>query len=62
MSHVTKILLKIILYRNSEAIDREIGENQSEFRKGKGTREGIFNLRTISERYLEKQKIYTYVS
>ena len=56
MSHVTKILLKIILYRNSAAIDREIGENQSGFRKGKGTREGIFNLRTINERYLEKQK------
>ena len=56
MSHVTKILLKIILHRNSAAIDREIGENQSGFRKGKGTREGIFNLRTINERYLEKQK------
>lgn len=56
MSHFTKILLKIILYRNSAAIDREIGENQSGFRKGKGTREGIFNLRTINERYLEKQK------
>ena len=40
MSHVTKIQLKIILYRNSAAIDREIGENQSGFRKGKGTREG----------------------
>ena len=26
------------------------------FRKGKGTREGIYNLRTINERYLEKQK------
>ena len=56
MSHVTKILLKIILYRNSAAIDRVIGENQSGFRKRKGTRDGIFNLRTISERYLKKQK------
>ena len=56
MSHVTKILLKIILHRNSTVIDREIGENQSGFRKGKGTREGIYNLRTINERYLEKQK------
>ena len=55
-SHVTSILLKIILYRNSAAIDREIGENQSGFRKGKGTREGTFNRRTINERYLEKQK------
>ena len=56
MSHVTKILLKIILHRNSAVIDREIGENQSGFRKGKGTREGIFSIRTINERYLEKQK------
>ena len=56
MSHVTKNLLKIILHRNSTVIDREIGENQSGFRKGKGTREGIYNLRTINERYLEKQK------
>ena len=56
MSHVTKMLVKIILHRNSTVIDREIGENQSGFRKGKGTREGIYNLRTINERYLEKQK------
>ena len=62
MSHVTKILPKIILYRNSAAIDREICENQSGFRKGKGTLEGIFNLRTINERYLEKQKdVYIYI-
>ena len=56
MSHVTKKILKIILYRNSAAIDREICEDQSGFRKGKGTREGIFYLSTINERYLEKQK------
>ena len=60
MSHVTKILLKIILHRNSTVIDREIGENQIGFRKGNSTREGIYNLRTINERYLEKQKdVYT---
>ena len=47
MSHVTKILLTIILYRNSAAIDREIGANQRGFRKGKGTREGIFNLEVV---------------
>ena len=56
MSHVTNILLKIILHRNSTVINREIGENQSGFRKGKGTREGIYNLRTINKRYLERQK------
>ena len=56
MSDVTKMLLKINLQRNSIVIDREIGENQSEFRKDKGTRGGISNLRTTNERYFEKQK------
>ena len=59
MSHVRKNLLKTVLYRNSAAVDRENGEiceNQSGFREGKGTREGIFNLRTILERYLEAEK------
>ena len=61
MIHVTKILLKIILYRNSAAIDREIGENQTGFRKGNGTGEGIFNIRRIGKRYLEKAKKNLYV-
>ena len=56
MSHVTKVLLKVILQRNKTKIDVEISETQSGFRKGRGTREGIFNLRTINERYLEKGK------
>ena len=56
MSHITKVLLKVILQRNKTKIDVEISETQSGFRKGRGTREGIFNLRTINERYLEKGK------
>ena len=55
MSLVTTFLLKIILHRNISVINREIGENQSGFRK-KGTREGIYNLLTINERSLERQK------
>ena len=38
MSHVTKVLLKVILERNNIKIDTEINETQSGFRKGKGTR------------------------
>ena len=56
MSHIIKVLLKAILQRNKTKIDVEISETQSGFRKGRGTREGIFNLRTINERYLEKGK------
>ena len=60
MSHVTKTLLKVILERNKAKIDWEISPTQSGFRRGMGTREGIFNLRTINERYLEKHKdVYT---
>ena len=60
MSNVPEILLKILLYHNSAAVNREICKNQNGFRKGKRTREGIFNLKTINERYQEKQKdVYT---
>ena len=53
MSHVLKLILRIWLGRNEMKIDQEISSNQSGFRPRMGTREGIFNLRTILERYLE---------
>ena len=56
MSHGMKGLLKIILDRNENKLEAEISENQSGSRPGKGTREGIFNLRIIIQRYLEVQK------
>ena len=56
MSHLMKLLLKIILTRNDQRIENEISACQSGFRPKMGTREGIFNLRTIIERFLEKQK------
>ncbi|KAG1671332.1 Craniofacial development protein 2 [Nymphon striatum] len=56
MSHVTKLLLKIILQRITNKINQEVSRLQSGFRSGSGTREGIFNLRNIYERSLEVQK------
>ena len=56
MSHVMKALLKIILAHNEKKVEAEISENQSGFRYEKCTREGIFNLRIIIQRYLEVQK------
>ena len=59
MSHVVKVILKIVLGRNEYKIEGEIRDSQSGFRTGMGTREGIFNLRTILDRYLEvKQDIF----
>ena len=56
MSHVTKILLKIIQKRITNKIDQECSNLQSGFRPGIGTREGIFNLRTILARARELQQ------
>ena len=59
MSHITKILLSVIIERNKEKIDREISDSQSGFRTGIGTREGIFNIRSIVEKRLAvKKKVY----
>ena len=56
MSHVTKLLLKVIQQRITDKIDNEVSRLQSGFRPGTGTREGIFNLRTICERAIDVQK------
>ena len=53
MSHMLKILLKVILKRNKHKIESVISETHSGFMAGKGTREGIYNLRTIIERYIK---------
>ena len=59
MSHITKIILSIIILRNREKLDNEISDSQSGFRNGIGTREGIFNIRTIIDRMLAvRRKIY----
>ena len=59
MSNVTKVILRVLMVRNSRIFDREAGRTQSGFRKGMGTREGIFNFRNIVEKMLEKhRKIY----
>ena len=61
MSHMTKLLLKIIQVRITAKVHKEVGELQSGFRSGMGMREGIFNLRSICERALEVgKKVYIF--
>ena len=55
MSHVTKILLRIVMMRIRNKIKPEIAAEQSGFVEGKGTANGIFMLRTLIERALETQ-------
>ena len=56
MSHITKILLKIIHERIKNKIDTEVGEEQFGFRKNKGTREAILSIRLVIDKYKEVQK------
>ena len=56
MSHVTKILLRIVMMRVRNKVRPEIAEKQCGFVEGKGTSNAIFMLRTIIERTLEIQK------
>ena len=56
MSHVRKLLLRIIMMRVRNKINPEIAEEQCGFVEGKGRTNAIFNLRTLIERALEIQK------
>ena len=56
MSHITKLLLKVIEQRIVRKIDNEVSRLQSGFRTESGTREGIFNRRTVCEQAIELGK------
>ena len=56
MSHITKILLRIVMLRIRNKIKPEIAEEQCGFVEGKGTTNAINILRNIIERSLEHQK------
>ena len=56
MSHITKIILKVILARIKSKLEREIGEEQYGFMKDKGTTNAIYIMRNICERATEMQK------
>ena len=59
MSHITRLILKIIQLRVIDKVDKEVSRLQSGFRPGMGTREGIYNLRTMCARAMEiNQDVY----
>src|SRR5437867_1832385 len=56
ISHASKILLHLIKRRITPIIERQLGDSQMGFRKGKGTRDAIFQLRMISERVTQMNR------
>ena len=56
ISHPGKVMLKIILNRMKPQAENIISEEQAGFRAGRSTTEQIFNLRILSEKYLQHQQ------
>lgn len=56
ISHASKVMLKILQNRLRQYVDRELPEEQAGFRKGRGTRDQIANIRWIMEKAREFQK------
>ena len=56
ISHASKVMLKILQARLQQYVNRELPDVQSGFRKGRGTRDQIANIRGIMEKAREFQK------
>ena len=56
ISHASKVMLKILQARLQQYVNRELRDVQAGFRKGRGTRDQIANIRWIMEKAREFQK------
>ena len=58
ISHTSKVMLKILQDRLQQYVNCELPDVQAVFRKGKGTRDQIGNIRWIIKKAREFQKKY----
>ena len=56
ISHASKVMLKILQARLQQYVNHELPDVQARFRKGRGTRDQIANIRWIMEKAREFQK------
>ena len=56
ISHTSKVMLKILQARLQQYVNRELPDVQAGFRKARGTRDQIANIRWIIEKAREFQK------
>ena len=56
ISHTSKVMLKILQARLQKYVNHELPDVQAGFRKGRGTRDQITNIRWITENAREFQK------
>ena len=55
ISHASKVMFKILQARLQQYVNRELPDVQAGFRKGRGTRSQIANIRWIMEKARELQ-------
>ena len=56
ISHASKVMLKILQTRLQQYMNRELSDVQAGFRKSRGTRDQIANIRWIIEKARDFQK------
>ena len=56
ISHATKVILKILKARLQQYVNHELPHVQAGFRKGRGTRDQIANVRWIMEKAKSSRK------
>ena len=61
ISHASKVMLKILQARLQQYVNHELPDVQTGFRKGRGTRDQIANIRWIMEKAREFQKKHLFL-
>ena len=61
ISYASKVMLKILQARLQQYINHELPDVQAGFRKGRGTRDQIANIRWIMEKAREFQKSHLFL-
>ena len=56
ISHSSKVMLKILQARLQQYVNRELPDAQAGFKKGRGSRDQIANIRWVIEKAKEFQK------
>ena len=57
ISHASKVMLKVLQTRLQQYVNQELPDVQARFRKGRGRRDQIANIRWITEKAREFQKL-----
>ena len=61
MSHTSQVMLKILQARLQQYVNHELPNVQAGFRKGRGTRDQIANIRWIIKKAREFQKCHLFL-